>query len=92
MWKTNLTSLSLRGTRSLLRKPSFNIRQLVNTEACSPATVQEGWLFIDSVFPIRLGSWEYASPNRAGDCFMTMFMLVQHTALHCHLAEGNHPG
>lgn len=39
MWKTNLTSLSLRGTRSLLRKPSFNIRQLVNTEACSPATV-----------------------------------------------------
>ena len=25
---------------------------------------QEGWLFVDSVFPIRLGIWEYARPDR----------------------------
>jgi hypothetical protein len=62
-------------TRNILlrsRRTTLGIRKLTNSAVEPPTSqvtrdevhileqTQDAWLFVDSVFPIRLGIWEYA--------------------------------
>ena len=43
---------------------NVSLRLLLVVVTFTRGRAQEGWLFVDSVFPIRLGIWEYARPDR----------------------------
>ncbi|KIJ60595.1 hypothetical protein HYDPIDRAFT_32020 [Hydnomerulius pinastri MD-312] len=68
MFARNAINLTVRNTRPILRvsttqagRTAPRTRKLTDS-AVEPSQVavntQEGWLFVDSVFPIRLGTWD----------------------------------
>jgi hypothetical protein len=50
---------------------NVSLRLLLVAVALTRGRAQEGWLFVDSVFPIRLGIWEYARPDRGAPSSLT---------------------
>lgn len=62
--------------------PNVSLRFMRVVGAFIRVLAQEGWLFVDSVFPIRLGIWEYAPPDRVTPLSL-IAALVSATILGC---------
>ena len=61
-WRTFASSSARRIDASASVTPAASNAGTVNP--ISPPKLKEGWLYIDTVFPIRIGTWEWVPFER----------------------------